>query len=430
MPEFNAAFWRFFGDSKVVDEDGNPLVVYHGTHAKFSTFRVGSGGIYFTSDPRAAANFMGRGGVVVVVAAYLSIQNPLDITDAIDKYRRKKISFGVAKQLAMEGLTAEHDGVIFGGNRMNADEYVVFYPEQIKSVNNRGTWDADDPDITHNPSDDLETVDTEAWPDRYDHPKVSLAFTDAIMKAREGKIVGVLGNFLRGPRIRQRYEEALSTPVMVVNRPVQKGTKIGIPEWIDFYGGTGTFRGKLTIFVSNVDENELVKTLLHEGAHVVFKLRGMPYTPSDLGSVTGRSEYFKSDKEKMVDSFVDEAWHEPEDEEFASNPQTDKRTYYEIGHRGLKSKLWYGDEFNINVEDAEFDIDDKDVDPRNHHSDWALRMPWHGRFDPYSGEVSIMGGTMTEDWRQPSERMLDRLRETFGADVQIVQFNPVSRSGK
>ncbi|MBF0098706.1 MAG: hypothetical protein HQM05_15380 [Magnetococcales bacterium] len=107
------------------------------------------------------------------------------------------------------------------------------------------------------------------------------------------------------------------------------------------------------------------------------------------------------------------------------NPDPSERTYYEIGHRGLKSKLWYGDEFNINVEDAVFDIDDKyDFrDPRNLHNEWALRMPWHGRYDPYSGEVSIMGGTMTEEWRQPSEQMLDRLRETFGADVKIVQFN-------
>lgn len=157
-------------------------------------------------------------------------------------------------------------------------------------------------------------TDTEAWPDRYNHPKVSLAFTDAIMNAKEGKIVGVLGNFLRGPKIRQRYEEALSTPVMVLNRPIQKGKKIEYPEFIEFYGGTGKFRGKQTIFISNLYENELVKTLLHEGAHVVFSLRGMSFPPSDLGSVTGRSEYFKAEKEKMVDSFVDEAWLEPEDE--------------------------------------------------------------------------------------------------------------------
>lgn len=122
----------------------------------------------------------------------------------------------------------------------------------------------------------------------------------------------------------------------------------------------------------------------------------------------------------------DGTW-DSDDPDIGSNPEPSERTYYEIGHRGLKSKLWYGDEFNINVEPAEFDTDAKDVDPRNLHNEWALRMPWHGRYDPYSGEVSIMGGTMTEEWRQPSEQMLDRLRETFGADVKIVQFNPLEK---
>jgi len=32
-------FWKWFGDSKVVDEQGRPLVVYHGTSAEFDTFR-------------------------------------------------------------------------------------------------------------------------------------------------------------------------------------------------------------------------------------------------------------------------------------------------------------------------------------------------------------------------------------------------------
>lgn len=32
------AFKRWFGDSKVVDENGQPLVVYHGTSEEFDTF--------------------------------------------------------------------------------------------------------------------------------------------------------------------------------------------------------------------------------------------------------------------------------------------------------------------------------------------------------------------------------------------------------
>jgi hypothetical protein len=30
--KFNDAFWKWFGDSKVVDEHGQPLVVWHGTN--------------------------------------------------------------------------------------------------------------------------------------------------------------------------------------------------------------------------------------------------------------------------------------------------------------------------------------------------------------------------------------------------------------
>lgn len=34
-------FWQWFGDSKAVDDEGRPLVVYHGTNAKFDTFDLG-----------------------------------------------------------------------------------------------------------------------------------------------------------------------------------------------------------------------------------------------------------------------------------------------------------------------------------------------------------------------------------------------------
>ena len=31
-------FWKWFGDSKVVDEQGRPLIVYHGTNQDFDEF--------------------------------------------------------------------------------------------------------------------------------------------------------------------------------------------------------------------------------------------------------------------------------------------------------------------------------------------------------------------------------------------------------
>lgn len=64
-PEFK----RWFGDSKVVDAEGKPLVVYHGTTADFQVFdlsRAGEvgenfgSGAFFTSDPGVAASYTAR----------------------------------------------------------------------------------------------------------------------------------------------------------------------------------------------------------------------------------------------------------------------------------------------------------------------------------------------------------------------------------
>ncbi len=58
----NNNFWNWFGDSKVVSQDNDPLVVYHGTEADFDNFSDelrGSRtkhdkedvGYHFTNDP-------------------------------------------------------------------------------------------------------------------------------------------------------------------------------------------------------------------------------------------------------------------------------------------------------------------------------------------------------------------------------------------
>lgn len=60
-----AEFERWFGDSKVVDENGRPLVVYHGTLQEFDAFdpsaRSGRSfarsGLYFTDNPEIAASY-------------------------------------------------------------------------------------------------------------------------------------------------------------------------------------------------------------------------------------------------------------------------------------------------------------------------------------------------------------------------------------
>ena len=68
--KFNAAFWKWFGDSKCIDTNGKPLVVYHGTTHQFHKFDAKNAnpenyfgsGFYFTSSlSDCEHNYAGEG---------------------------------------------------------------------------------------------------------------------------------------------------------------------------------------------------------------------------------------------------------------------------------------------------------------------------------------------------------------------------------
>lgn len=70
------------------------------------------------------------------VRAYeVDLQNPLDITDTIKKFQRKKMTFGDAKRAALQQLdTSVHDGFIFRGDGMNPPEVAVFDGTKLRPV--------------------------------------------------------------------------------------------------------------------------------------------------------------------------------------------------------------------------------------------------------------------------------------------------------
>lgn len=176
-PEFKA----WFGDSKVVDEKGKPLMVYHGTPNLFSAFDkaylpepsandpgfYGQGFYFADSYPGAWRYTKGKG---VVLPLYLSIRNPLVLDDVYNKMMRE-IPLERIKELGIykKGLeTGKYAGFFFDEyvteNRLSkklsdhakakgydgikaGKEYVAFEPNQIKSVYNRGTWNAGSDDI-------------------------------------------------------------------------------------------------------------------------------------------------------------------------------------------------------------------------------------------------------------------------------------------
>ena len=67
----SSAFKSWFGESKIVDEHGKPLVVYHGTRHEFSRFDIDKGqvGVHFSVSPEVANAFArsqgGEGGSVI-----------------------------------------------------------------------------------------------------------------------------------------------------------------------------------------------------------------------------------------------------------------------------------------------------------------------------------------------------------------------------
>lgn len=185
-------FRRWFGNSKVVDEYGEPVSVYHGTADDFNAFsdaKIGKGdpgflgrGFYFADNPYVAETYskLRPGPQERLIEAYLSLQNPFDwgakglgvrgfvqdegrLPEAIhdEIVRRTGITGRVPLEdrpyaerdaaLAVRELLESmgHDSVIATDDFSNKPiEYVAFKPTQIKSATgNRGTYDPEDPDI-------------------------------------------------------------------------------------------------------------------------------------------------------------------------------------------------------------------------------------------------------------------------------------------
>lgn len=166
-----AAFKRWFGKSKVVDKNGEPLVVYHGTRYDFTEFSSDKAipsqkGIYFTKDPGYAEAYMygTKGESSRIMPVYLKIENPLIIKDKT-KWERiknkllgaelKRFERGGSSGVIWEEDLAElkkrgYDGIV----NEKEGEIVVFDPTQIKSATgNNGDFDPSNPNILYSRSE-------------------------------------------------------------------------------------------------------------------------------------------------------------------------------------------------------------------------------------------------------------------------------------
>jgi len=192
-------FWKWFGDSKVVDSEGRPLVVYHGTKADFSEFKKGDVGFHLGTKPQAESiikRLEYAEGEPKVIPAYLRIENLVRLPDIgfgvpgqtvsslqeegyITKEQAKNIRDEMAiayidkgtlkaKQEALrnELLKLGIDGIIYlntgepntefekGDARRYDDSFIALSPNQIKSaIGNQGSFSPEDTDIRYSKSE-------------------------------------------------------------------------------------------------------------------------------------------------------------------------------------------------------------------------------------------------------------------------------------
>lgn len=198
-------FKRWFGNSKVVDESGKPLIVYHGSNADFTVFdkakiaidNLGTG-FYFSNEDIANSyanrRTQERGGKENTYAVYLKMEKPLDFRNvtyeqAIEANKQEFLSFGFDEAEAQRQAAELVDGFIADTKRFNEKTdfaialpdnksegmqrfiknegidgfivpgkdkasgkdgiaYVVFEPNQIKSAtNNNGDFSSENSDI-------------------------------------------------------------------------------------------------------------------------------------------------------------------------------------------------------------------------------------------------------------------------------------------
>lgn len=133
----NDNFWKWFGNSKIVDENGNPLICYHGTNNKFNSFNKSinghfDAGIYFTPNYSVGKSYGSK-----LKSVYLKMENPLWFNRDMPEELEKAVYF------RNKELLKDYDGIIVGFPENGMDfvsEIIVFEPNQIKSIDNNGDW--------------------------------------------------------------------------------------------------------------------------------------------------------------------------------------------------------------------------------------------------------------------------------------------------
>ena len=166
--EANLKEWHKDSSPETKNADGTPKVFYHGTSANFDTFEIkkaqdkegrkrrlgwGKDKFYFADSGEVAsvaaeyAQIQGKGKNPNVMPVYLNIKKPISADEYMAKVNTLSEQLGnrdraistIDKELKKQGI----DGIV----DTDSGGYAVFNPTQIKSVNNKGSFDKNNPNL-------------------------------------------------------------------------------------------------------------------------------------------------------------------------------------------------------------------------------------------------------------------------------------------
>lgn len=207
--KLNDNFWNWFNNSKVIDKDGNPMICYHGTpKGGFTEFKPKVGfkgkskqqldlGSHFSIEKKYAKGYAGNKKTSKIYESFLKIENPLYTNKMFYKEDDEEL-FLKYLNFITKTFKLKLNGDYFydkNGNKLNEPQnimlnsfmidkipsntlynalinygfdgvfhepynmenlnmfkkhplaYIILKPNQVKSIENDGTWDINDNNI-------------------------------------------------------------------------------------------------------------------------------------------------------------------------------------------------------------------------------------------------------------------------------------------
>lgn len=251
-------FWNWFGDSKAVDEQGRPLVLYHGSpRSNIKNFRTPSfdpedfwespftqrGRAFFTDNINVADKF-GRN----LYSVYLKIENPETFDKEGEGWQLgDEDKWAMATGLDKDGIIIKNIREGLYGGMEPGNDYVVFDNKQIKSTQNSGRFGP-----TANIYNQLAYTSGALY---YNRPS-----TEYVLRGGEGQIVHGWGIYALADKqkntIRYRHGQFAGKYVYVPEMPaIKTGEKVDNSAFAESGARLFDFQGIHNQLISDLNKN-------------------------------------------------------------------------------------------------------------------------------------------------------------------------------